>query len=264
VSLDSGGTAYATYLSGGGSTALTFRYVVAAGDLDTNGIALGASVNLNGAAAHDAAGNSANLTLSGVESTADVHVGVAPVVAATGRGLLTDTDGEARISPASPFIWLPPPQETSGPETLVTWTTVPTTSQTVWSPVPLLSAAQHIDSGTTGDGTAIGISALSVTDTSFIDRLVNPDPVALVALTGTGTERSSDLEWRPPHFADEILVIPPDATGALTAPSDGSPQSAAGGGKASLYEQFTRYGQDAWQRERLRLVGSAQRIVRTL
>lgn len=81
VTLDDGTVVYATYLSGAGSNALVFRMTVANGQLDTDGIALGSAIDLNGATLRDAVGNDANLALNNVASTAGVKVdAVAPVV----------------------------------------------------------------------------------------------------------------------------------------------------------------------------------------
>ena len=62
LTLNDGGTA--TYTSGSGTNALTFSYTVAAGQ-NTAGLAATA-VNLNGATVTDGAGNTANLSLTGL------------------------------------------------------------------------------------------------------------------------------------------------------------------------------------------------------
>lgn len=81
VTLDTGGTVYAEYVSGSGSSALVFRMVVASGQLDSNGITLGSSIDTHGGAITDLAGNATVTTLNSVGSTAGVHVdGVAPSV----------------------------------------------------------------------------------------------------------------------------------------------------------------------------------------
>lgn len=81
ITLDTGGTVDASYLSGSGTSALTFRYTVASGNLDTDGVALAGAITANGATMRDAAGNDATLTLSGVASTAGVLVdAVAPSI----------------------------------------------------------------------------------------------------------------------------------------------------------------------------------------
>ncbi|WP_218585602.1 DUF4347 domain-containing protein [Pseudomonas sp. Marseille-P9899] len=85
VTLDNGEKAYATYLSGAGTNALVFRLTVANGQLDTNGIEVGSSIQLNGATLRDALGNDANTTLNGLGNTTGVLVdAVAPVVDSVG------------------------------------------------------------------------------------------------------------------------------------------------------------------------------------
>ncbi|NQD93315.1 hypothetical protein HP532_11725, partial [Pseudomonas sp. CrR25] len=82
VSLDTGGTVYADYLSGSGTAALVFRLTVANGQLDSNGIGVGNTLELNGGSLRDAAGNAASTTLNGIGSTATVLVdAVVPTVA---------------------------------------------------------------------------------------------------------------------------------------------------------------------------------------
>ncbi|UOQ96461.1 Ig-like domain-containing protein [Hymenobacter sp. 5317J-9] len=76
----------ASYLAGSGSTTLTFRYTVAAGELDLDGVALGSALVLNGGTLQDAVGNNAILTLNSVASTASVLVdAVAPTVLSINR-----------------------------------------------------------------------------------------------------------------------------------------------------------------------------------
>ncbi|WP_170133428.1 DUF4347 domain-containing protein, partial [Undibacterium pigrum] len=86
VSLDTGGTVAATYVSGGGTTALVFSYTVASGNLDTNGISLGSSIALNSGSIKDAAGNNATLNLNGVPSSAGILIdGVPPTAVSINR-----------------------------------------------------------------------------------------------------------------------------------------------------------------------------------
>ncbi|KAF1072566.1 MAG: hypothetical protein GAK45_00156 [Pseudomonas citronellolis] len=87
ISLDTGGTVYADYVSGSGSTALTFRLTVANGQLDSTGISVGSSLDSNGGSVRDTAGNAAVALLNGVASTAQVNIdGVPP--SATGIALV--------------------------------------------------------------------------------------------------------------------------------------------------------------------------------
>ncbi len=70
----------ATYVSGSGSDALLFRYTVQAGDLDIDGISVGA-LSTNSGTLQDAVGNNAVLTLNSVGVTNAVLVdGVDPTV----------------------------------------------------------------------------------------------------------------------------------------------------------------------------------------
>ena len=83
ITLDDGSTVYADYVSGSGSDTLVFRHTVATGELDTDGIDLGTSVQANGGTLRDAAGNDAVATLNGVASTTGVLIdAVAPTVSA--------------------------------------------------------------------------------------------------------------------------------------------------------------------------------------
>jgi len=83
ITLDTGGTVYANYLSGSGSSSLVFRAIVSTGQIDSNGITVATSLDLNGGTLHDTAGNDTAIALNGVASTAGVQVdAVAPTVAA--------------------------------------------------------------------------------------------------------------------------------------------------------------------------------------
>ncbi|UQD56219.1 MBG domain-containing protein [Flavobacterium sp. K5-23] len=74
ISLTIGSTTrQAVYVSGSGTSSLSFRYTVQAGDLDTDGIAIG-TLAANGGTLRDNASNNANLTLNSVGSTTAVLV----------------------------------------------------------------------------------------------------------------------------------------------------------------------------------------------
>ncbi|MEI7601283.1 MAG: arabinofuranosidase catalytic domain-containing protein [Aestuariivirga sp.] len=61
IAIDVGGvTRYATYVSGSGTSALTFSYAVQAGDFDADGITVTAPLELNGGSIADVAGNTAS------------------------------------------------------------------------------------------------------------------------------------------------------------------------------------------------------------
>jgi hypothetical protein len=73
VMLDSG-MVQAAYISGSGTSTLTFRYTVPTGEQDANGIALGAALALNGGTIQNGGGSNAHLVLAGVPSTAGILV----------------------------------------------------------------------------------------------------------------------------------------------------------------------------------------------
>ncbi|MCW0002197.1 Ig-like domain-containing protein [Pararhizobium sp. YC-54] len=82
VTLDTGGTVYAKYVGGSGTSALVFRLPVTAGQADMTGVTLGASINLNGGTIRDAVGNNLVPALNGVPSTSGILIGNdAPVLA---------------------------------------------------------------------------------------------------------------------------------------------------------------------------------------
>ncbi|WP_336774507.1 S-layer homology domain-containing protein [Paenibacillus sp. MMO-58] len=74
-------TVQATYASGTGTTALTFRYTVANGQSDTDGVQLGGSISLNGGTIKNASNEDSILTLNNIGSLTNVKVdAVAPTV----------------------------------------------------------------------------------------------------------------------------------------------------------------------------------------
>lgn len=78
ITLDTGGTVYADYISGSGGTALVFRLTVASGQADANGISVGGSIQANGGTLRDAVGNDATTTLNSVGDTSAVLVDAVP------------------------------------------------------------------------------------------------------------------------------------------------------------------------------------------
>ena len=95
ITLDNGTVVQATYLSGSGGTALTFRYTVGANLTDADGIGIGGSIS--GGSIADLIGNNAIRTLNGVSGMAgvridSVHPTVTNVTASTENG--TYTTGE--------------------------------------------------------------------------------------------------------------------------------------------------------------------------
>jgi hypothetical protein len=80
LSLATGGTVDAAYISGSGTSSLTFRFIVQPGEQASNGIGLGSSIVLNGGSITDSIGNPAELTLAAAASTSGVQVDSIPPV----------------------------------------------------------------------------------------------------------------------------------------------------------------------------------------
>ncbi|EHP42465.1 Pyrrolo-quinoline quinone, partial [Cupriavidus basilensis OR16] len=96
VTLGTGGTVYASYLAGSGTSALTFRLTVASGQLDSNGVSVASTLDLHGGTVRDVAGNDAVTTLNSVASTTGVLVdAVAPSAVAVIAADPTPTAGNA-------------------------------------------------------------------------------------------------------------------------------------------------------------------------
>lgn len=86
LTLDTGGSVQAAYNSGSGTNTLTFRYTVASGNADSNGITASSSITLNGGTIRDAVGNNAQITGISFCSTASVLVdGIVPTVNSINR-----------------------------------------------------------------------------------------------------------------------------------------------------------------------------------
>ncbi len=78
IAVEGGGTLYADYLGGSGSSTLVFRLSVADGQLGNGAIALAGAIDLNGGAIHDAAGNDAEAALNDVGDTAGLKIDTRP------------------------------------------------------------------------------------------------------------------------------------------------------------------------------------------
>jgi trimeric autotransporter adhesin len=97
LTLDTGGIVDAQYISGSGTSSLTFRYTVVGGEADTNGVAVGSDILLNGGTVKDAATNAAVLTLNSVASTAGVLVDSIPPTVTSAAGPANGTYGAGEV-----------------------------------------------------------------------------------------------------------------------------------------------------------------------
>ena len=88
ITLDTGDTAYADYVSGSGTTALVFRYTVTTGQADPSGVVLAGAIETNGGGIHDGVGNAEVDALHSIASTTSVLV---DAVAPTATIAMSDT-----------------------------------------------------------------------------------------------------------------------------------------------------------------------------
>ncbi len=91
ITLDTGGTVAASYVSGSTTSALIFSYTVQPANVDANGITVGSSINLNGGSFSDSQQNGVVLNLNNVGITAGVLVdSPAAGIASTNPTTLTE------------------------------------------------------------------------------------------------------------------------------------------------------------------------------
>ena len=83
ITLDTGGVVNAAYLSGTGTSALTFRYTVVNGNLDADGISVGSAINLNNGTMKDADTKNLALTFTSPTTTGVLVDGVLPTATIT-------------------------------------------------------------------------------------------------------------------------------------------------------------------------------------
>ncbi len=165
-------TRYADYLSGGGTSALLFRYTVQAGDNDADGIAVGA-LDPNGGTLRDAADNSLTLTLNSVGSTAAVLVDTA---APTATIVVADTALAAG--------------ETSGVTITFSEAVTGFANDDLTIANGTLSAVSSADGGITW--TANLTPSASVTDATNVITLDNTGVTDAAGNSGTGTTDSNN------------------------------------------------------------------------
>ena len=218
VTLDTGGTLYAEYLSGSGSSALVFRLTLANGQMDSNGISLGGSIDANGATLRDAAGNDSVINLNAVGSTAGVLVdALAPEVSAI------SLDGASPTDASSVTFTVTFSEDVSGVDlgdfSLITTGSVTATAQSLLQIDPRTYRIT-VDS-ITGLG-SLGLN-LNASGTGIVDSLGNAVAGAFtgqsysIGITAVTPDVSGDPEFRanPPG----AQPLPPSAPLQPTAPS---------------------------------------------
>ncbi|ARU00071.1 beta strand repeat-containing protein [Yoonia vestfoldensis] len=89
-------TEYATFVSGSGTTGLTFSYTVKANDADSDGIEVN-SLAANGGTLKDAAGNNLNTTLSAISDTSAVFIDTQAPTATMSAGQVASATGTITV-----------------------------------------------------------------------------------------------------------------------------------------------------------------------
>ncbi|CAM1368851.1 Por secretion system C-terminal sorting domain-containing protein (modular protein) [Tenacibaculum sediminilitoris] len=260
-------TRQAVYLSGSGTSALVFRYIVQSGDLDTDGITVG-TLATNGGTLKDAASNDANLTLNSIGATTGVLVdGVAPTV----TSVSVPTDGNYLTSQNLDFtvnfdenITV----NTTGGTPQIVITIGATTRQAVYlsgsgtSALVFRYTVQAGDSDT--DGIAVGTLAANggtLKDAASNDAVLTLNSVGnttnvLVGIETVTWSGSTDNDWNtasnwspsvvPPTNSD--IVIPSGLTNYPTASSAVTFNSLTINNGASFIPQSTVTGTVTYKR----------------
>lgn len=189
VTLDTGGVVHANYITGSGSQDLVFRYTIAAGNLDADGIVSGSAITPDGATLKDAAGNAAGLNLSGVGSTSGVLVdAVAPTIT---------------ISSPSPTV------TTTGPvEFTVTY------ADTGMHAVTLASTDVTLNRTSTADGT-ISVSGTGWTRTVTISDITGHGTLGISIASGTASDTVGNLAPASDASATATVNLLPVISGTV-------------------------------------------------
>lgn len=178
-------TRYASYVSGTGTTALTFTYAAQPGDSDGDGIVVSsAAIDLNGGALTDLQGKSIDLTLPPLD-TSGITLGTAPQI-------VTPPAGVAVLSGAVADFWV---AATGTPAPTFQWQ-VSTNDGSTWSNVPDSSPY-------TGAGTEIlTITAASVGMNGHQFRCLASNPLQsdVASSPAVLSVVSPFAEWRRQHF----------------------------------------------------------------
>ncbi len=215
---------HAVYQSGGGTTALVFRYTVMDGDADGDGISVGANaLSLNGGAIADAAGNAATATLiehSPLTALTSHKVdGVRPrVLSATAAGrtlrvTFSEPLGTAANLANIAFAVKKTPQ--NGSETSVGLSGSPTISGAALT-LTLASDVLATDTGvkvsyvkpTTGTGNRL-VDAVGNEVASFADVTVGdgrPGAPAAPTVTATDSPTSLRVSWTAPDMTGKLPI----------------------------------------------------------
>jgi|GEM_PF-271788 len=190
-------TRQATYSAANSSgTDVRFDYVVQAGDLDTNGITVGA-ISLNGGTIRNAASTNANLTLNGTPNTSTVLVdGVVPTVSSITR----QTPATALTNGSSVTFAVTFSENVTGVDIAdFALTTTGTAAGTVFSVSGSNSTRTVVVNSLSGDGTLR--LDLVAPGSSIIDAATNPIAASFTSgqtFTLDHTAPTTTIDSNPP------------------------------------------------------------------
>ena len=269
LTLANGAVVQATYVSGSGSDVLVFSYTLGQRDSAPHGIAVAGSIAGNGGTLTGIDGNPAALALAQVGSTGDIDI-----QGNTGRGLSPGLLPELAPPGVSGPAWTAADGGSPDIDHLV-----PTTAQTTWAAVPLISSTplpgEVLRDSATDIGSDVVFTALPSAGRQFYD----PSPLTLPPLEGSSADDGDLLHWQPPGRVEQ----PPAETGQAAGhdpqpaghatdkpPAHVQPHVADAHripaaapslkehGKASLAQQFARHGHQAWERDKAALVANVR------
>jgi hypothetical protein len=241
LTIDTGGTVYAQLLSGSGTSALTFRYTVVAGESDTDGITVGSAIVLNGGTLQDAVGNAALLGLNGVGNTSGVLVDSIPPTVASIVPASTSPTNASVLSFTVTFS-----ESVTGVDASdFTLTTTGTANGSVSSVTGSGSVYTVTVTGVTGDGTlrldlnssGTGIADLATNpiqggftggQTYAIDH--TPPTVSSIATTSGSPTHASTLGYAVTFSESVTGVDTSDFTLTATGTASGTVSSVTGSG----------------------------------
>lgn len=187
ITLNTGGTVNASYAIGTGTMALTFRYTVAAGNLDTDGISVGSAIVDNGGTLKSDGNISASLMLNSVGSTANVKVDAIVPTATITAGMTAGGDALVNTTEEASNLNV----EVQSSEATGTQYLVPLEPATNIDALAGTAIRRAVSAGANTD-TNIAISAIS--GEGFTADLAAPTISSVSATTADGTFKIMDVK----------------------------------------------------------------------
>lgn len=191
ITLDTGGVVQSAYVSGSGTTALVFRYIIVEGDEDPTGITVGSAINANGATLRDSLALNAVLTLNAVAGTAAVLVdGVPPTIIISGPSPTVTVGGSVDFT--------------------VTY------ADANFDAITLSTSDITLNSSSTATGT-IGVSGTGLTRTVTISSITGHGALGISIAAGTASDTAGNLAPAAGPSSTATVNLPPTISGAAAA-----------------------------------------------